>query len=79
MTQTLHRDVSAGNVLICPTVVRSEVDGQLRVVWKGILTDWELSKPMTPANGKLAARQPVRTVCLICPFARAMLTCQSLP
>ncbi|RDX52928.1 hypothetical protein OH76DRAFT_1497539 [Lentinus brumalis] len=56
-----HRDVSGGNVLIYPTVVRSEHDGKLRVVWKGLLTDWELSKPTTPANGEPAARQPVRT------------------
>lgn len=43
---TLHGDVSAGNVLICPTVVRSDVDGKLRVVWRGVLIDWELARPV---------------------------------
>ena len=40
-----HGDVSPGNVLICPTVVHDD-DGQLRIIWKGLLTDWELSKPL---------------------------------
>ncbi|RDX41008.1 hypothetical protein OH76DRAFT_1561816 [Lentinus brumalis] len=44
--RTLHGDVSTGNVLICPTVVRSDVDGKLRVVWKGVLIDWELARPV---------------------------------
>ncbi|KAI0688438.1 hypothetical protein C8T65DRAFT_119812 [Cerioporus squamosus] len=56
----LHRDVSGGNILICPTVVL-DTDGKRRVVWKGMLTDWELSKPI-PGEGKTeSARQPVRT------------------
>ncbi len=29
----LHRDVSAGNMLICPTIVRDEKDGKLCVIW----------------------------------------------
>lgn len=63
MTKALiyHRDVSAGNILICPTVVTCD-DGKRRVVWKGLLTDWELSKPMMPDGTQLAARQPRRTV-----------------
>ncbi|KAI0696572.1 hypothetical protein C8T65DRAFT_583309, partial [Cerioporus squamosus] len=42
----LHGDISAGNVLISPTVIRSEQDGELRVVWKGLLIDWESSRPV---------------------------------
>ncbi|RPD63393.1 hypothetical protein L227DRAFT_642693 [Lentinus tigrinus ALCF2SS1-6] len=38
----IHRDVSAGNILIQPVVVRE--GNQLSVYWQGILTDWELAK-----------------------------------
>ncbi|KAI0806739.1 hypothetical protein C8Q74DRAFT_1442726 [Fomes fomentarius] len=57
----LHRDVSAGNMLICPTVERDNKDGKLRVVWRGILSDWELSKSLVSAGQSDQARQPVRT------------------
>ncbi|RPD55668.1 hypothetical protein L226DRAFT_494709 [Lentinus tigrinus ALCF2SS1-7] len=54
----IHGDISFGNVLILPTLV--EKDGQLVVEWRGILADWELSKPI-PEDGKAArARQPER-------------------
>ncbi|KAI0368154.1 hypothetical protein BV20DRAFT_1084536, partial [Pilatotrama ljubarskyi] len=55
----LHRDVSAGNVLILPRIVTDE--GGVEVVeWCGILTDWELAKRVP--EGKVdAARQPERT------------------
>ncbi len=49
-------------MLICPTVIRDEKDGKLRVVWKGILSDWELSKSLVPEGDQEQARQPVRTV-----------------
>ncbi|KAI0738013.1 hypothetical protein C8Q80DRAFT_1209746 [Daedaleopsis nitida] len=55
-----HRDISAGNVLICPTVVLCS-DGKRRVVWKGILTDWEMSKVIEDPAAKPSARQPKRT------------------
>ena len=49
-----------GNVLILPTLVKK--DGQLVVEWRGILADWELSKPI-PKDGQVPrARQPERTV-----------------
>ncbi|KAI0764239.1 hypothetical protein BD413DRAFT_615948 [Trametes elegans] len=38
----MHRDISWGNVLIIPVVM--DIDGRKIVVWKGALTDWELSK-----------------------------------
>ncbi|OSD02249.1 hypothetical protein PYCCODRAFT_1467912 [Trametes coccinea BRFM310] len=62
----LHRDISAGNVIIRPAL-SSNVDenGQRTVTWNGILTDWELAKfvPKPDAAGKRkeAPRQPERT------------------
>lgn len=54
----IHRDVSAGNVLIC---IKEEVVGDQLVQERvGLLTDWELSKRTTAPN---TARQPNRTVC----------------
>ena len=66
----LHRDVSAGNVMIRPSL-SSMVDGNgmKTVEWKGILTDWELAKevpfpvPNDPEKSKeISARKPERTV-----------------
>ena len=56
----LHRDISVGNLLIRLSIVKGE-DGKYRVVWTGILTDWELSKPISE-DGREIARQPYRTV-----------------
>ncbi|KAJ2968006.1 hypothetical protein NUW54_g13341 [Trametes sanguinea] len=62
----LHRDISAGNVIILPAL-SSEVDekGKKTVTWVGILTDWELAKvvPEPDMSGKLkeTPRQPERT------------------
>ncbi|PIL32452.1 hypothetical protein GSI_05154 [Ganoderma sinense ZZ0214-1] len=57
----LHRDISSGNVLIYP-VVRVSKDGQASLKWRGILTDWEMSKPLEREPGQeRRARQPVRT------------------
>ncbi len=57
-TGVVHRDVSAGNAIIC--IKEQVVDGRLVQQRVGLLTDWELSKrtsaPDTP-------RQPNRTVC----------------
>ncbi|KAI1781857.1 hypothetical protein LXA43DRAFT_593685 [Ganoderma leucocontextum] len=45
-TRLLHRDISGGNMLIYPNV-RLEDDGKGEsMVWTGILTDWELAKPI---------------------------------
>ena len=53
----MHRDISAGNVLIH---VRERVeDGKLVQERVGLLTDWELSKRR---NAPDIARQPDRTV-----------------
>ncbi|RPD57730.1 hypothetical protein L227DRAFT_577714 [Lentinus tigrinus ALCF2SS1-6] len=53
----IHRDVSAGNVLIC--IKEEIVDGRLVQKHTGMLTDWELSK-RTNANAPGTAHQPGR-------------------
>ncbi|KAI0808321.1 hypothetical protein C8Q74DRAFT_1213976 [Fomes fomentarius] len=57
----IHRDISSGNILILPVLVRTPGTEELRVVWVGILSDWELSKPMAESLDKERARQPERT------------------
>ena len=47
---TLHRDISAGNILVFPEVALCP-DGKFRVVWRGILVDWELSEPLVDDAG----------------------------
>ncbi|TBU58948.1 hypothetical protein BD310DRAFT_977001 [Dichomitus squalens] len=56
----IHRDISSGNILILPKfVIPDDGDGNttLRIRWRGILADWELSKPLQDVG----ARQPERT------------------
>ena len=56
----MHRDISAGNVLIH---VRERVeDGKLVQERFGLLTDWELSKRLPGEHEDPMARQPHRTV-----------------
>ena len=57
----LHRDISGGNILIVPRVY--ENDKGAFVVWLGLLTDWEMSKPTSNTLTPARARQPERTVC----------------
>ncbi|KAI1784665.1 hypothetical protein LXA43DRAFT_954783 [Ganoderma leucocontextum] len=60
----LHRDVSAGNILILPTVhiVVSKTKGRkLFVLWGGVLTDWEVAKKCVDVHEVSKARQPHRT------------------
>ncbi|TFK78153.1 hypothetical protein K466DRAFT_440952, partial [Polyporus arcularius HHB13444] len=52
----MHRDVSAGNLLIYPDVRRTQ-EGKYRIYWTGILADWELAKHAD----KKVATQPQRT------------------
>lgn len=52
----MHRDVSGGNILIFPILVKSK--GGVYVAYVGILADWEMSKPLD----KKYPRQPERTV-----------------
>ena len=52
----IHRDVSAGNILLLPIIRRAGKTGS--VYWQGILTDWELAKHKNVDF----AREPDRTV-----------------
>ncbi|KAI0665741.1 hypothetical protein C8Q78DRAFT_492039 [Trametes maxima] len=59
----LHRDISAGNVIIRPEL--KEIEGRRgwnKVAWTGILTDWELAKVVPKDGSKQTAKQPERTV-----------------
>ncbi|KAI1788214.1 hypothetical protein LXA43DRAFT_894987 [Ganoderma leucocontextum] len=40
----LHRDISGGNILICPKILRQRDSTKRSIMWTGILSDWELSK-----------------------------------
>lgn len=53
----LHRDISGGNILILPRVIKGDNGGEIK--WSGLLTDWEMSKP---TDYKGVGRQPERTV-----------------
>ncbi|KAI0927318.1 hypothetical protein AcV5_007876 [Taiwanofungus camphoratus] len=53
----LHRDISAGNILILQ-YERRDSDGTTWISYKGLLNDWELSKPFNVEEGQ---RQPDRT------------------
>ena len=59
--RVLHRDVSDQNILIYPKIVKSK-NGARTLVWGGILTDWEISKPIPKFEREERARQPERTV-----------------
>ncbi|KAI0631828.1 hypothetical protein C8Q77DRAFT_1272713 [Trametes polyzona] len=56
----LHRDISAGNILILPRVIE-DGDGTEIVAWVGVLTDWELAKSVKNDPEQDKARQPERT------------------
>ena len=56
----MHRDVSAGNLLILPRIAARKSNGSVRIWWRGLLADWELAKH---TDVKIAL-QPRRTVCL---------------
>ena len=56
----MHRDISAGNILILP-VLNADEDGVF-VMIRGLLSDWELAKHI-PLDGVVAMQtQPERTV-----------------
>ena len=57
----MHSDISAGNILIHPTVVHDVKTGCLVIDWHGILSDWELAKH---TDMKIML-QPERTVRLL--------------
>ena len=58
----LHCDISSGNILIYPRVVKFK-DNEVWLRWGGILADWEQSKPFQMNEGGVrTALQPVRKV-----------------
>ncbi|KAJ8496357.1 hypothetical protein ONZ51_g1142 [Trametes cubensis] len=52
-----HRDVSSGNILILPSVTPE----RKKITWNGLLTDWELSKPIHEAEPLIRPHKPPRT------------------
>ncbi|CDO74185.1 hypothetical protein BN946_scf185043.g237 [Trametes cinnabarina] len=64
----LHRDVSAGNLIIRPSLSSSvDANGMKKVEWHGIITDWELAKTVpvqeehSSTKPQERPRQPERT------------------
>ncbi|KAI0947737.1 hypothetical protein AcW1_009421 [Taiwanofungus camphoratus] len=56
----LHRDISAGNLLIVEYEI-IDSNGRKTIEWRGMLNDWELSKPLYTNAGEGGQRQPDRT------------------
>ncbi|KAI0631767.1 hypothetical protein C8Q77DRAFT_1211054 [Trametes polyzona] len=56
----MHRDISGGNILIYPRATSFGNSGKKHVAWRGLLADWELSKPIGGVHDD-RARQPERT------------------
>ncbi|KAI0631757.1 hypothetical protein C8Q77DRAFT_158188 [Trametes polyzona] len=56
----MHRDISGGNILIFPRALSFGNSGKKHVAWRGLLADWELSKPIGGVHDD-RARQPERT------------------
>ena len=52
----MHRDISAGNILI--RIVVQQLGEGYSVNWQGVLSDWELAKDAS----LMVATQPERTV-----------------
>ncbi|KAI0808256.1 hypothetical protein C8Q74DRAFT_1213922 [Fomes fomentarius] len=52
----LHCDVSGGNILILPVYVDNERGNA--IAWRGILADWEMSKPL---NGQACQQKAIGT------------------
>ena len=63
-TRLLHRDISSGNLLILPRLDRGSEDMVPSIVYTGILTDWEMSKPVYDHHAKPVTSQAVRMVCI---------------
>ena len=59
--RVLHRDVSDKNIVIYPRISLSP-EGERSLIWGGLLTDWEISKPIVGPNIQPKARQPERSV-----------------
>ncbi|PIL32484.1 hypothetical protein GSI_05187 [Ganoderma sinense ZZ0214-1] len=58
--QLLHRDISGGNILIYPRVRRDNKGKNPQMVWSGLLSDWELAKPIDTVEAASKATQEER-------------------
>ncbi|KAI1786103.1 hypothetical protein LXA43DRAFT_1035102 [Ganoderma leucocontextum] len=58
-TRLLHCDISGGNIMIYPKI-RQDKEGTNPLVWTGILSDWELSKPVDSLEAASKATQADR-------------------
>ncbi len=60
-TNILHRDISGGNILIVPAFVKSRTQDRSgwAIEWKGLLADWEMSKPLSSGYSPTRAERPV--------------------
>ncbi|KAI0656055.1 hypothetical protein C8Q70DRAFT_1056934 [Cubamyces menziesii] len=56
-TSRLHRDISSSNIMMVPKL--EDVNGVKRIVYRGLLCDWKMSKRINA--GVRAPRQPVRS------------------
>ena len=61
-TRILHCDISGGNILIYPRIKRDSDGNNPILVWTGLLTDWELSKPVDAHDQASPATQTDRMV-----------------
>ena len=68
LCQIMHRDVSAGNILIFPEIVHLS-NGGYAIGMKGLLSDWELAKVIPELKSALFASQPERTVSILGSYA----------
>ena len=59
----MHRDVSAGNILIIFSIIPPSSEEELyTIVMKGLLSDWELAKVIPETNSAVIASQHERMV-----------------
>ncbi len=58
----LHRDISGGNILICPKILRQRDGAKRSIMWTGILIDCELSKPVDTHDAASRATRAHRMV-----------------
>ncbi|TBU44036.1 hypothetical protein BD309DRAFT_920601 [Dichomitus squalens] len=62
----LHRNITDSHIMIYPKVGSTKQG--LEVVWRGMLIDWELSKPIVGLDGRSQARQAMYCVRIALPL-----------
>ncbi|EJF56412.1 hypothetical protein DICSQDRAFT_25280, partial [Dichomitus squalens LYAD-421 SS1] len=56
----LHRDISSGNMLILPKVIQASKGTSLSITCVGVLSDWEMSKPVDDHHAGSRTAQAIR-------------------